>query len=135
MTQGEISSVNKVFQLRARKKKTRRNARGCSVRGEGFLLPVQQRGHAFFLVFGDGFQGGAGNQEGAFNVQFFRLFIPYLAEAGQVGFKLLGMLAALDVGTARIIVFIQQVEFLHGVREPVAPVGVEAGEGETGLCS
>ena len=70
---------------------------------QGFLLPVQQGGDAFFPVFRNGFQGGPGNQEGAFHAQFFSLFIPELAQARQIGLKLVGMLAALDAATAQVL--------------------------------
>lgn len=98
MAQGEIFPVNKMLRPWAGKEKRDETRADAPSETEGFLLPVQQGGHAFFLVFGDGFQRGAGNQERTFDAQFFRFFVPYFAETVQIGFKLFGMLAALDVG-------------------------------------
>ncbi len=78
---------------------------------QGFPLPVQQGGKSFFPVFRNGFQRGPGNQEGAFHAQLFSFFIPEFAQAGQIVFKLVGMLSALDAGPAWVVFFIQQVNF------------------------
>ena len=52
---------------------------------QGFLLPVQQGGNAFFPVFRNSFQRGPGNQEGAFHAQLFSFFGARLKTSSAAG--------------------------------------------------